>query len=171
MKVAVFYKSLTGNTGLLAREIEKALEGHQVIYCEKAEECPKADLYLVGSWTDKGTCCQEVAEFLKGLENQKIAWFGTAGFGGSQEYYNNLFERVKEGIPASNQLLGSFYCQGKMPEAVRNRYAAMLKEHPEDKKLQASIENFDRAKSHPDETDLENFRSWVRQMAEKVKEC
>ncbi len=170
MKIAVFYRSATGNTGLLAREIERALPGHQVIGCQ-AGEYPQAELYLVGSWTDKGTCCPEAAEFLRGLEHKNIAWFGTAGFGGSQEYYNQIFGRVKELIPEGNRVLGSFYCQGKMPETVGSRYAAMLAEHPEDERLKASLENFDKARSHPDERDLENFRSWVRQMAEKVEEC
>lgn len=49
-------------------------------------------------------------------------------------------------------------CQGKMPQSVRDRYVKM-KEMPDAKpNLDALIENFDRALSHPDEADLNDLR-------------
>lgn len=168
MKIAVFYKSVTGNTRLLAEAVREALPEHEVFFCkEEAEECG-AELYFVGSWTDKGMCSQETAEFLKKLKNKNIAWFGTAGFGGSQEYYDRLFQRILEIIPEGTRVLGSFYCQGKMPAAVRRRYEAMLAENPSDEGLKMSIRNYDAALPHPDEKDLADFREWVRKMAEQV---
>ena len=44
-----------------------------------------------------------------------------------------------------------------MPMAVKERYLSMLREHPEDKKLEASIQNFEEALSHPDREDLERL--------------
>lgn len=87
-----------------------------------------------------------------------------AGFGGSQEYYDTLFQRVKEAVDPSNQLLGAFYCQGKMPQAVRQRYENLLKERPGDTQLQASLENFDRALRHPDGEDLRKAGEWAKRM-------
>ena len=45
-------------------------------------------------------------------------------------------------------------CQGRMPQAVRDRYVKM-KEMPDAKpNLDALIENFDQALSHPDQERL-----------------
>lgn len=43
-------------------------------------------------------CATEITEFMKNIKNAKVAYFGTAGFGGSEEYYEKLFERIKINI-------------------------------------------------------------------------
>lgn len=163
MKIAVVYKSLTGNTRLLAEAIREAV-ADEVVYCGEPAEHLDADFYFVGSWTDKGTCCKEIAAFLKTLEHKKIAVFGTAGFGGSAEYYRALAERMEREAADSNEMMESFFCQGKMPMSVRSRYVAMLTEHPDDKKLEVSIQNFDEALSHPDQKDLDDVRVWAQRV-------
>lgn len=57
-------------------------------------------------------------------------------FGGSEDYYEQLFRRAAALLDDSNEIIGHFYCQGKMPMGVRNRYVAMLREHPDDKNMQ-----------------------------------
>lgn len=163
MKIAIVYQSLTGNTKAVAQAIREALSDQEIVLFGEPQSV-EADLYLVGSWTDKGMCHQGIEEYLKSLKHKKIAYFGTAGFGGSQEYYDSLFQRVAGIVDGSNELLGSFYCQGKMPQSVRQRYEAMLQEHPDDKRAQASLENFDRALSHPDEDDLDRAKTWAKTM-------
>ena len=49
-------------------------------------------------------------------------------------------------------------CQGKMPVSVRKGYESMLEQNPEDERMKAMVENFDRALSHPDASDLKNLR-------------
>lgn len=173
MKAAVMYKSLTGNTKLLAEAIKEALAEREaeweVVYFGKPDAKVEADLFFVGSWTDKGMCDGEIAELLKVMEQKKIAYFGTAGYGGSEEYYHRLFQRVKEIAPPSNEVIGCFYCQGRMPIAVRNKFVAMMREHPEDKKLEVSIQNFDEALTHPDEDDLARVREWVASMLDSIE--
>lgn len=161
MKIAVIYKSLTGNTKLVAEAIGEALKAGNDVYVGEPSEGMEADVYFIGSWIDKGNCTKEIAEFLAQLEGKKIALFATAGFGGSQEYYNSLAERIKAQIPASNQILGQFFCQGKMPMSVRDRYVAMLQANPEDKNLEVNVKNFDDALSHPDEADLKAAADWA----------
>ena len=164
MKIAVVYKSLTGNTKLVAKAIGEALKPeHDVCVCEPAEGID-ADVYFVGTWIDKGSCTKEIADFLGQLSGRKIAIFATAGFGGSQEYYDTLAERIKAQIPASNEILGQFFCQGKMPMSVRDRYVAMLQANPEDKNLEVNVKNFDEALSHPDEADLKDAVDWARSL-------
>lgn len=160
MKAAIIYKSISGNTKLIAEAINEALKD-DVVYIGEPKEDIIADLYFVGSWTDKGTCCAEIGNYLKKLKGKNIAYFGTAGFGGSEEYYNSLFERVKSICPASSEVNKYFFCQGKMPMNVRNRYAAMMKEHPDDEKLKISIKNFDLALEHPNEADLKAAQDWA----------
>ena len=167
MKIAIIYKSNTGNTKIIAEEIGKNL-GNKVTYIGEPKEKIKADVYFVGSWTDKGDCVKEISEFLKKLNNKKIAYFSTCGFGGSEEYYEKLFKRVRININETNEMLGYFICQGKMPISVRQRYVDLIKEHPEDKNLEVSIRNFDEALKHPNETDLKNLNNWVNRIVEKI---
>ncbi len=164
MKVAITYKSRTGNTKQIAEAMRDELKSEEIVYFGTPEREIDADVYFIGSWTDKGTCDGEITELLQVMEGKKIAFFGTAGFGGSKEYYQALSARACGVIPASNQVLGSFYCQGKMPMAVRDHYVNLLREHPEDQKLEVSVQNFDDALSHPDESDLTNAAEWARAM-------
>ena len=97
--------------------------------------------------------------FLKGLEGKRIFLFGTAGFGGSEEYFNRILESVRKNIPKSNTIVGTFMCQGKMPATVRQRYESMLSVQPN--KMKSMIKNFDRALSHPDEQDIQNMKESV----------
>lgn len=162
MKIAIIYKSMTRNTKQLADAIEQVLPKEQIIYKGEPNTFIEADVYIVGSWTDKGMCDKAIATFLKRLKNKSIAYFGTAGFGGASAYYDALFDRVNTNIDKSNTILGYFFCQGKMPMTIRNRYVAMIKEHPDDQKLQVSLENFDQALSHPDKKDLNDIQNWIK---------
>lgn len=164
MKIAIVYKSLTGNTAMVAEALKEALKEKGPVYFGPPEGCPEAELYFVGSWTDKGSCAGEIGEFLRSLENKKAALFGTAGFGGSEEYFRVLSARAAENLGRGCTFLGSFYCQGKMPPSVRARYEALLRDNPGDKRAATSIENFDAALSHPDRADLEKAKSWALTM-------
>ena len=56
--------------------------------------------------------------------------------GNSPEYYAELENKVRAFLPDDNEYFGSFFCQGKMPIRVREKYEAMLgTEHDQ---LQAS---------------------------------
>lgn len=161
MKIAIIYKSITGNTKNIAEAIKSVIKKEELVYFGEPTDNINADLYIVGSWTDKGMCTKEIAEYLQKLNNTKIAYFGTAGFGGSTEYYQKLFDRIKANINDSNEILGAFFCQGKMPISVRERYVQMIQQHPDDKNLQVSIQNFDDALTHPDSNDIDNAKKWI----------
>ena len=96
MRIAIIYSSKTGNTKMIAEWIKENLQKEDIVYFgNPTEELPNADIYIIGSWTDKGNATNDIVEALKKIKNKKIAYFGTAGFGGSEEYYKKLFERVK----------------------------------------------------------------------------
>ena len=151
MKYAVVFSSKTGNTKRLAEAIRAALGEAECIYFgppdPKALEAPR--LY-VGFWTDKGTCDADSAAFLSHTAGHRVFLFGTAGFGGSDAYFSKILASVRAQLPDGAEEAGCWMCQGRMPQAVRQRYEAM----EESPRRQAMLENFDRALSHPDTEDL-----------------
>ena len=158
MKVAIIYSSITGNTKLLAETIKSEIKEEIVYFGEPINEEIDADIYFIGSWTNKGDASNDIINFLKKLKNKKIAYFATTGYGGSTTYYDTLFSRVKQYIDSSNTILGYFYCQGKMPIQIKERYIKMITENPNDKNLEVSIKNFEDALTHPDVNDLETVK-------------
>ncbi len=175
MNIAIVYDSKTGNTKKLAEAIQSILEIENQVFLKSAKEALKKDgleqgmdLYFLGSWTNKGAVGDDMVAFCDSLKGAIVALFGTAGFGGSKEYYEALVHRFKEALPENNQVLGDFYCQGKMPEGIRHRYVSMLREHPEDVRLKVNIENFDAAQSHPDDDDIKNIQFFAKKMVGKL---
>ena len=67
----------------------------------------------------------------------------------------------RQTIDSSNTIVGEYMCQGKMPQSVRERYVKMKEnpEHPDN--IDALIENFDKALSHPDSDDLERLKNII----------
>lgn len=164
MNIAIIYSSKTGNTQIIAESIKEELENQNIVYFGNAtKELPQADIYIIGSWTDKGNATNDIIEILNKIKNKKIIYFGTAGYGESEEYYKKLFERVKNNIDPSNEILGYFYCQGKMPMQVKQRYEQILK-NSENPNLRVAIENFDKASSHPDTNDIRKVKKWIREL-------
>lgn len=152
MKYAIVYASKTGNTKVLANTIQACLPTDCLVYHgEASEDAKQADMIFVGFWTDKGTCDEATQKLLKTLHNKQVFLFGTAGFGGDVSYFIQIIDRVKQHVSEDNTLLGSYMCQGKMPQVVRDRYVTMAKDNP---KMNGMIENFDKALSHPDNEDI-----------------
>ena len=154
MSYAIVFSSRTGNTALLAQTIRDTLPGDCLYFGTTDSKALEAETVYVGFWTDKGSCDESIAQFLKTLTNQKVFLFGTAGFGGSPEYFEQILKRVSENLGENTQLVGSYMCQGKMPQVVRDRYEAM----EESPRRTAMLQNFDQAVSHPDHQDLENLK-------------
>lgn len=168
MKIAIIYSSKTGNTKALAKAIKETLKNQNLIYFNTpSKKIPMADIYIIGSWTFKGSPTDDIIQILKKIKNKKIAYFATAGYGGNPAYYQKLFERVKSYIDSSNEILGYFYCQGKMPNQIKTKYEQMLKENPNETKYKKMIDTFDNALSHPNEEDLNNVKKWINQIIDK----
>ena len=168
MKIAIVFTSRTGNTAQIAQAIREGCQGHEIVaFGAPPQDVSGADLIFAGSWTDKGTCTQEMKDFFAALQGKRVALFGTAGFGLSEMYFASLSDRFQAEVPQENERLGSFFCTGKMPPVVRERYEAQLKEKPGDPKLENMIRAFDLALTHPDQTDLANARAFAAQILEK----
>lgn len=162
MKYAIVYSSRTGNTRQLAEEAKACLPKEGCLYCgEVNDEALEADRIYAGFWTDRGSCDERMAVFLGKLKEKEVFLFGTAGFGGSPDYFENILASVKEKLGPDCRVIGTYMCQGRMPASVRERYVKMLQQPDHKPGLEAMIENFDQALSHPDEDDLKIFRKAV----------
>jgi len=161
-RYSVVFSSSTGNTKLLADAIGEALpKENRDYFGEITPEVPESEMLYVGFWTDRGNADKTALEFLQRLKNKKVFLFGTAGFGGSEDYFKKILANAESALDGSNTVAGEFMCQGKMPQAVRERYMSMKAQPNPPANLDMLIENFDRALSHPDAEDLERLKKTV----------
>ena len=168
-RYSIIFSSVTGNTKLLANAIRDALPQENCDYfgISSNRENPTSELLFIGFWTDKGTADENTLNLLKTLRDKQIFLFGTAGFGGSEEYDQKILTSTKESIDPSNTIVGEYMCQGKMPLSVKERYVKMIEEHGHKPNLDALLENFDSALSHPDANDLEMLKDLVAATTQK----
>jgi len=121
-----------------------------------------SEMLYIGFWTDQGNADKSALELLQKIKNKKVFLFGTAGFGENEAYFQKVLNNVKSSMDESNQVVGEYMCQGKMPQAVRDRYVKMKEQPDHMPNLDLLIANFDRALSHPDKEDLDKLRELVR---------
>lgn len=166
MTYSIVYSSKTGNTKMLADALHQALPADDCLYFGAPDaQALAAERIYIGFWTDKGSCDAETAAFLAQLTQQEIFLFGTCGFGGGVAYFEQILARVRDLLPESVQLVGSYVCPGKMPQSVRDRYVRIAEEEPAKRShMQKMIFNFDCALSHPDANDLQA-------LIEEVENC
>lgn len=166
MTYSIVYSSKTGNTKMLADALHQALPTDDCLYFGAPDaQALAAERIYIGFWTDKGSCDAETAAFLAQLTHQEIFLFGTCGFGGGVAYFEQILARVRDFLPESVQLVGSYLCPGKMPQSVRDRYVRIAEEEPAKRShMQKMIFNFDCALSHPDANDLQA-------LIEEVENC
>lgn len=99
---SIIFSSPTGNTRLLADAIRDALPEENCNYfgvCENADT--QSDILFIGFWTDKGTADKATLDLLEKLKNKKIFLFGTAGFGGDEEYFKKSSQIQKRALAAA----------------------------------------------------------------------
>ena len=164
MKYMIVYSSNTGNTEIIAEAIKDALNEKKCTYYGKPDgiSTQDAEVIFIGFWVFRGSCPEEIKKYLRTLENKKIFLFGTAGFGGSETYFETILTDVKSYVSNSNIIKDSFMCQGKMPDRVLERYQSLLSEDPENSNAIDMIENYKSALSHPDTQDVENVKVLVK---------
>lgn len=128
---------------------------------------PASETLFVGFWTNQGMADQAAQKLLEQLKGRKIFLFGTAGFGGSEAYFQAILDKTKALIGDSNTVIGTYMCQGKMPLSVRERYVKMKEQPNHMPNIDAMIENFDKALSHPDADDLAKLANLVSEAIEQ----
>lgn len=156
-RMVIVCESLTGNTAMLAEALRSHLQAENdniQIQSPTQTDPDSFDIFLVGSWTDKGDCAATTADFLKKLQQKDVFLFGTCGFGSSDAYFDTVYHRFADHVGMDNRIIGHYICQGKMPESVLRRYEAMKVANPECTRWDESIENYNNALQHPNGKDL-----------------
>lgn len=128
---------------------------------------PASETLFVGFWTNQGVADRETQQLLGQLRNRNIFLFGTAGFGGSEAYFQAILDKTKAFIDGGNTVIGTYMCQGKMPLSVRERYMKMKEQPDHMPNIDAMVENFDKALSHPDADDLKKLANLVSEAIEQ----
>ncbi len=163
----VLYATLTGNTQKVAAAVHQQLPEPSRILLLTGESLaiPEETVFL-GYWVDRGSCPEPVAQLLCQLHGKKIALFGTIG-SDNQDYWPKVRQQVEKLVPADNQILGHFLCQGRMQPDVRVRYEQGLAQNPHDTRCRDGIANFDRALTHPNTADLDHAAAFARQILDQ----
>jgi flavodoxin len=172
MRILIIYHSLTGNT----QEVATAIHTEASQPCEaelttledaKPSKINVYDIIIVGSPLHAGNLAQPVKDFLKNMPigpGKKLACFVTHS---APAYPEQDMERFIEPILAACdtnrlQFIGSFSCQGfldkKMHEMIRSRKGLTKEEW---------TKKVDQMSGHPDERDLSDARSFVRELLGK----
>ncbi len=168
MDYMVVYSSRTGNTKQIAKEIFSVLPGMSKDMQNIEEYRGKeADTFFIGFWTNRGTCDMSVIDLISELHGKKIVLFGTCGLGADSSYYKAIEQQVSVWVPDDSEYLGTFMCQGKMPMQFREKYEISMEDAKQEAWRRKILQNFDEALFHPNETDFENVRAFVKQIIEK----
>jgi len=159
-KALVAYYSLTGNTKLVAEAIWESLEGEKSLKSLKditSEELPEFTLLLVGFPVHSHSTPYAVEDFLKKIpRGTKTALFSSHGSLTGSQLSREALEYASV-LAAGTKVLGTFSCRGK----VSPRALETLKKSPEH---QLWIEMAATANTHPDESDLEDARTFAHQI-------
>ena len=168
-RYSIIFSSKTGNTAELANAIRDALPQENCDYFGTSEiEEPVSEMLYIGFWTDQGNADKSALELLQRIKNKKVFLFGTAGFGENEAYFQKVLNNVKSSMDESNQVVGEYMCQGKMPQKVRMKYESMRTDENNDQ-IDRFIQNFDLALTHPDNLDVEHAKVFVDHMLKKIQ--
>lgn len=151
----ILYSSVTGNAAKLANVIKDFY--NEDIYCGKIKEVT-ADTVFVGFWTTKNSCSKDIEDLLVSLNNKKIFLFGTCGYNNTEEFFNNVLNNVKSNINNTNEVIGSFICQGKVSDAKREN----LKQTNPNYDNMASL--LEESVNHPNEDDLNKLINTLKEI-------
>lgn len=168
----VLYESETGNTKKIATQIFSSLPGmsKDLININERVDLPDAKIYFVGFCVHRGTCSLKIGQLLSGLSGKSVALFGTCGAGNCPGYYREIENAARIWLEDDNHYLGAFFCQGKMPLQIRQKYETLLKnaQGKDQERLNFQIHNFDEAMIHPNKNDYIHADNFVDSCLKKL---
>ncbi|SFM11897.1 flavodoxin family protein [Pelosinus propionicus] len=154
MQTLIVYSSLTGNTKKVAEAIYKVFgEKADLLPVEMAPAPTDYDFIIVGFWVDKGTADKKTQEYLKIIQDKPVALFATLGAYPDSEHAASSLKNAAAFLNSSNQLAGTFICQGKIDPKLIEQFRNMPGNHPH-AATPERMERYKKAASHPDASDL-----------------
>lgn len=154
MKKLLVYSSRTGNTRKVGEAIAQVFADADVFPVEQAPEPDDYDFVMVGFWVDRGTADAAAQAYMAKLKDKKVALFATLG---AYPDSAHALESVKNAIAlldASNQLQGTFICQGKVDSKMIEKFRNLPKGHSHAITPEREA-RYRVAANHPDAADIE----------------
>lgn len=166
MKTLVIYSSLTGNTKKVAEAMAEVMPECTVLPVEEAPaSVQEYDLVAVGYWVDKGMPDGKTRSWLGGVENARLAFFGTLGAWPDSDHAKECMahgEKFALEPERGNTVLGSWLCQGRIDPRILEVMAKMAGNiHPMTEERRARIAE---AAKHPDDDDCRRAQDFIRRM-------
>ncbi|MDO5293119.1 MAG: flavodoxin family protein [bacterium] len=158
MKYAIVFSSVTGNTRKLAEAIQKRV--NTCYFGEPSEAALEADFIFIGFWAQKNSCGADTKKFIESLSGKKVFIFGTAGYNSTKQYFDEILKSVEVLVPKSNTIVGTYMCQGKVSDVMKDRIKQAKPEMYE-----AIKDNLVEAESHPDEVDISSLITELDKLA------
>lgn len=163
MNIAVVYSSRTGNTKEVGETIAKAL-GADLFSLNQNPNLSNYEGIAFGYWVDRADANAEARAFMETLSSKKVFLFGTLGAYPDSEHGQRALKTAQSHIDGSNEVLGHFLCQGKIDQAIIDRFKNMPKNtnnphapSPERTQLWAA------GAGHPNQDDFEAAIAAARQ--------
>lgn len=155
MKIQVIFSSLSGNTKKLAQGIFDGLKNSNKSLHDLSEGVPvlDGDIILLGYWVDKGGPNNQMKEIMKQINNKVVGVFCTlAYFVDTTHGRNSLVNGIDE-LKENNTILGSYVCNGKLSDALIERFrkAPVGEVHSANKQSEIRWEIM---KDHPTKLDI-----------------
>ncbi|WP_111928107.1 flavodoxin family protein [Clostridium tertium] len=147
MKYSIVFSSVTGNTKKLSETIKNKVD--ECYFGKPCNEALDADVIFVGFWTIGNSCGSDIKTFIEKLSGKKVFIFGTAGYDNTKKYFSGILDSVKDLIPQSNTIIGTYMCQGKVSDAIQNKIKEATPE-----KFEAIKDNLVESLNHPNENDI-----------------
>lgn len=147
MKYSIVFSSVTGNTKKLSETIKNKVD--KCYFGKPCNEALDADVIFVGFWTIGNSCGSDIKTFIEKLSGKKVFIFGTAGYDNTKKYFSGILDSVKDLIPQSNTIIGTYMCQGKVSDAIQNKIKEATPE-----KFEAIKDNLVESLNHPNENDI-----------------
>lgn len=170
MKSIVVVSSLTGNTLKVAGAIAYALDPEkEAVKVEENPDVSGYDLVVVGAWIDKGTADDKAKEFIKTVKGKKVAIFATLGAYADSDHAKKCLENIAALFDESNEIVGSFICQGAVSYKMIDMMSKMFPEghpHAMDEKRRKRLAD---GASHPDAQDLKNAGEYFKELKAKLE--
>lgn len=171
MKSLVVYSSLTGNTKMVAEAVAEVLMPDCTL-CRVEDEPDFAgyDLVAVGYWVDRGTADKKAADYLVRIKNSKVALFVTIGADPKSEHASKSVANGIAMLDASNKLMGTFICQGKIdPKLIESMSKMFPPDHPHGMN-EARIARHKAASTHPDAGDLKAAKAVFQEIRAQIED-
>lgn len=170
-KVLIAYSSLTGNTKMVAEAILEVFgeDVADILPIKEVNSIADYEVVIPGFWVDRGTADTLAKKFIEEIKNKKVALFGTLGADPNSPHGISSMENVKNLLDGTNELLGTFLCQGKVDPKViammekmfgTSGHSHSVDENRRKRHMEAS--------SHPDENDLNNAKKVFTQIRDKI---